>query len=230
MWTARHRSLWKDCVILIGTQIRNRRCRVAVKLSVFFKGVHCGRSPGVLEEIRSAPRFGDCQRDGHAACNGAPAAYRPGSYRGGYHVQFDPLRKRQTDRSVAVPRVRLCPASSARSKGKADDVARSLLPKPPAAELSPQANPRGSAFSLPHGRDHSGLIAFAARKSQVTGLLSRRSCALQAVGCECNPSPPTGARDQKPSFTPSQLQRVVGRPVTIGERALRGQARPYSCR
>ena len=43
---------------------------------------------------------------------------------GGHHVQPDALREWQPDRSVAVPRVGLHPACSARSKTKADDVSQ----------------------------------------------------------------------------------------------------------
>ena len=115
--------------------------RFASKYRPFMKGCGHDRNPPVLEEIRSAPRFRDRQRNGRAACNGAPAACWFGSYRGSRDLQFDPLRRRQENRRLAVPRVRLYSACSAGSKGKVNDITRAALPTPPGSGVVVAAGP-----------------------------------------------------------------------------------------
>jgi hypothetical protein len=114
------------------------------------KGYGNDRSPPVLEEIRAAPRFRDRQRNGRAACNGAPAACWFGSYRGSRDVQFDTLRRRQENRRLAVPRVRLHSACSAWSKGKVNDISRAPLLTPPGSGVVAAAEP---AFNDTCGQD-----------------------------------------------------------------------------
>src|SRR5438552_7036982 len=58
-------------------------------------------------------------------------------------MQSDSLRRRQEDRCLAVPHVRLCPASSARSKSKADDVGRRGILGPRHSGCTAQDKTRG---------------------------------------------------------------------------------------
>jgi len=81
------------------------------------------RHSGVLEETRSAARFGDRARDGRAARNGTSQTCRPGGHRSDRHLPADPLRQRQAHRSATVPRIGLRAAACSGPKSQADDVA-----------------------------------------------------------------------------------------------------------
>jgi hypothetical protein len=106
----------------------------------------------------SAARFGDCQRDGCATCNGAPATCPPRSYGGSHHVQLDQLRERQAVCRVAVPRVRLCPTSNPPVERQRRRRSPGLVAETTAAALSPPANSIRSPLHPPHVRDPLRLI------------------------------------------------------------------------
>ena len=115
-------------VFPVGKRTSTRHSRRAVwRAFCPRRGVSRGRNPAMLEKIRPAARFGNCQGNGRAARNGATAARRPRSHGGSHHVQFDALRERQEDRCVAVPCIGLCTACRSRSKGKADGVVPGAL-------------------------------------------------------------------------------------------------------
>ena len=118
-WGSPKPSACTDSVRKRGKErVRNRLCQAAVKLAALSLDTSRGQRPAVPEEIRSAARFGDRLGDGHSAGNGAQAAHRLGSHGGGHYLQPDPLRKRQADRRMGMPRFGLHPGTSPGSKGK----------------------------------------------------------------------------------------------------------------
>ena len=111
------------------------------KLSSFAKVRAVVEILEVLEEIRSAAGFGDCQGDGRSALT--VRQRRPDwPRRGNHHVQPDPRQRRQADQRLAVPRLAIHPVPGPGSKGKTETVARASQSQPAAGMTAP----RGAAI------------------------------------------------------------------------------------